>query len=472
MMVTDQREKWIIYGSCVASLVLAERLANNNKDVKLVNPSNGWAHIFSGIEINDERFDFGMNNFEFDLFSNQSRNIDSYDPESLNSLAKYTNFVKEYLLKFISIHKLSHPKMLISGNFIGDAVLANQLDVLDTLSHADRKNIYQQLNGTLANKNNLHPSLKYSKNSIHEMASYYESSVKNHGLTFHNLIIEPFVQKVLGVSSRLIPSIYHRSAWAPLFYPETLKEYLDTKRSPLKQINFHYPNNQSFGVFVSKIVNSLEQNKNVEFISAIELPNIDLQKKFITLQKTKLIFDRFVWAEDIFKLTKILKIHESKHEDENRKRSSVLMSFIKVSEMDDRFKNSVITDLDQDSSIYRVTNQTVCSNQIGKTQKLVFESNVRSWNELGMNDTNIFYKFLEKFGIQEKNIISHNNKTFNGMAIPSIAEREVFIDNKSSILNHFGDIFLIGKSGGYRANTLNDQIIQALKIIKLEGLKL
>ena len=58
------------------------------------------------------------------------------------------------------------------------------------------------------------------------------------------------------------------------------------------------------------------------------------------------------------------------------------------------------------------------------------------------------------------------------MAIPSIAERDIFIDNKSSILNHFGDIFLIGKSGGYRANTLNDQIIQALKIIKLEGLKL
>ena len=116
----------------------------------------------------------------------------------------------------------------------------------------------------------------------------------------------------------------------------------------------------------------------VKFIADINLTNNQLTN--VKLQKTKLTFDRFVWAEDIFKLTKILKIHESKHEDENNKRSSVLMSFIKVSDMDDRFKNSVITDLDQDSPIYRVTNQTVCSNQIGKTQKLVFESNLRSWN--------------------------------------------------------------------------------------------
>jgi hypothetical protein len=51
-----------------------------------------------------------------------------------------------------------------------------------------------------------------------------EISLKNYGRTYYNVFIKTIVQKVLSLSPKYLPSIFHRNGLAPLYYPQTIIE--------------------------------------------------------------------------------------------------------------------------------------------------------------------------------------------------------------------------------------------------------
>ena len=71
----------VVFGSSLASLVLAERLGASRQGVVLLNPGRAWGGIFAGLPIGARIFDAGMTNFEFDLFADPCENIQTYDPD-------------------------------------------------------------------------------------------------------------------------------------------------------------------------------------------------------------------------------------------------------------------------------------------------------------------------------------------------------------------------------------------------------
>jgi len=60
---------WIIYGSGVSSLVLAERLSSQGRSIALVNPGRNWDGVLAGTQENDAKFDVEITNFKFELFA-------------------------------------------------------------------------------------------------------------------------------------------------------------------------------------------------------------------------------------------------------------------------------------------------------------------------------------------------------------------------------------------------------------------
>jgi len=72
------KNDWVIYGNSLSALKLTERLGSENYNVTLINPGRSFGEAFGGVCINEQLFDCGMTNFEFELFAEPEDEIPNY----------------------------------------------------------------------------------------------------------------------------------------------------------------------------------------------------------------------------------------------------------------------------------------------------------------------------------------------------------------------------------------------------------
>ena len=134
---------WLIFGSGLSAMVLAERLGNVGKDVVLINPSSSWGGIFGGIGINGEIYDAGMTNFEFDLFGEPADDLNHYSPDRRADVGRYVHFVQSYLSRFVQTEPLPTPRMCFGAELVDDLIISNRFDVVGVCKQVKRPKIYQ-----------------------------------------------------------------------------------------------------------------------------------------------------------------------------------------------------------------------------------------------------------------------------------------------------------------------------------------
>ena len=198
------------------------------------------------------------------------------------------------------------------------------------------------------------------------------------------------------------------------------------------------------------------------------MKDLDLSCGKVASLEGKIKFDKIAWGSDIAALADHLKIDMHEETDLKKKRANTTMCFLKLHRENRDFMHEIITDLDSDSPFYRVTNQTLCSNINNSYDQVIMESSTEGWQEFDLDNQSIFSKVIKKYDISFKSILSYDVKSFSGMSIPSSLAMERFNKTKIKIEEQFPQVFLIGKSSGYDSNTLNDQIIQSLKIAAQE----
>lgn len=461
---------WVIYGSGLSALVLAERLGYSGKKIILLNPAKTWGGIFSGLKVGDSIFDGGMTNFEFDLFGEPKNDIDQYSPDSKSDIGKYVHFVKKYIKKFAELHTIPAPCMIYKEFITTDMIISNQFNVLNFLSQEERKLIKTELEFILNNPNEFHPKLKYNKESFLEKYSFEVISKANHGITFHNLFIEPLFQKVLGVSTGDVSGIFHRNGWAPLFYPETLLSQFSETPQKLSPTNFHYPSDKNFGKFIERIVDHVREMPNVQIFNSVKDVVINSLGRVISTDQGHFNYERLAWGGSLrqFNLTDEISSTVS-----SEKRSSLDIFFLEVDVRGITNLFSVLIDPEKKSPFYRVTNQTICCGVNSERHQIIIECNSKNWDESNPDSQKIFDQSLRRYGIDPEFVISCFHKNFAGaLAIPSVEASMEFNQLRMAANNKFPEIYLIGLSSGYTSVTLNDHIIQALKIAYLEGVSL
>lgn len=458
---------WVIYGSSLSSLVLAERLGSQGKNVILLNPSGSYGGIFRGLKIGDQIFDGGMTNFEFELFGQPDTNIICYSPDSKSDVGKYVHFVESYISNFIDFHKIPDPYMVYQGSLVPDILISNKFDVLRYLKPEERLSMIKELEIILNQPNNLHPGNKYSADNFLEKTSLDAVSKANHGPTFHNLFIDPFFKKVLGISSSEISGIFHRNGWVPLFYPETLLSQFSSSPQLLKPTSFHYPNSKNFGEFIEKIIQRLDQMSNVKTLKNVKNVNFDFKKRIISADKETFKFEKLAWGGA---LTEINLPGEIKESSSLSSRASLDIFFLEIDVLGINTFFSVLTDPEPESPFYRVTNQSICSGQLSQIHRVTLECNSKNWDEKNPNNQQILNNSLRRYGIDPASVRQCTHKHFAGaLSIPSVENRDSFNSHRAKVYESFPEIYLIGHSSGYMSVTLNDQILQALKIAHLEG---
>jgi len=456
---------WVIYGSGLSALVLAEQLGSAGRDVLLVNPNKTWGGVFGGINIDGDVFDAGMTNFEFDLFGEPANDIQNYHPDHKHDVGRYVHFVERYLSRFVKTKVLPTPKMLFAGHIVEDLIISNRFDVLEFLAPPIRHAICAELQAIVAKPNPLHPRTKKEPNARIASASFEQVSLANHGPTFHGLFIEPMFTKILGISSSEIEGIFHRNGWAPLFYPETLLSQFGSAPQKLKSTFFQYPADLNFGEFIGRISNTVRALPNVRIIDSAKEIEINLAKSAIRLGSEEICFRRLAWGGELAQL-----LGQSSEVVQTSKRASLDLFFLKVKENGVSNRFAVMIDSEANSPFYRVTNQSICSGALTTEHKFILECNSVNWHEESPESCFILDETLRRYGIDPKAVVFKQHRSFKGaLAIPTTAKMHEFNRFRQRVAETFPNVNLIGASSGFISVTLNDHIIQALKIAQEEG---
>lgn len=187
---------------------------------------------FKPVEKANIKWDAGMILFEFDALR---------EPES-----SYFPLVEGHLKSLGIEFSRVEPKMLWRGKIHPDLYIANRLDAVPEGWH-----------GT-----SIAVPLK-DKKLLADNLTVEAVSKRNHGEEFHNAFIEPMCQKILGIPTAAIVARYHRSAWLPLYWQETLKDRksLDTR--------FWYPKCGYAGIVAEKL--GVGESKNNQPLDRVEI---------------------------------------------------------------------------------------------------------------------------------------------------------------------------------------------------------
>lgn len=460
----------IIIGNNMAALATALELSKQDCSIALLNSSSNWGGHFSGIQYQNTNFDFGMNFLEFTSFNTNTNSDDviSYDTFTKNDVGRFLHLVKKFVSDHIEYSETSTPQLYWTGKYFNDLFISNNFDVLKHLSASIREKIKTELQLITTQKNELHPSQK-SVNEIPFVTNTYKHvSIKNHGETFHNLFIEPFFKKITNLDTQLIPSLFHRIAWMPLFYPETILSQFSSNPQVLSPTIFSYPKKGYFS-FLTKTITEKIQNTCSICILKDTIKFIDAKAKHIIFDNFDITGKNIIWTIDN---TQFLKLSEGKELNFLPDKASISIAFVEIDTKQLNKFFSTLNILDTDILPYRITNQTFAANlSCASSTKIVIEVNTEIlFKFYDISNTTWVIECLLQLQIIKtaQAVITFNVKHLrNALNIPTINNYNFFQKNIDYCAKNYSDIFFIGQSSGFTSNSLNDQIVQAIKTAKL-----
>ncbi len=248
----------LLIGNSFAILVAAYELARRGQSVTLLTDGKPLGGHFAGMQIDGHGFDIGMVLLEKHTSVGGDPDLRTYEAGLRNDWTRFGDIAGRWLDGQVDLRRVPTPTCLVQGRIVPDYLITNRLDVLAgadvpapvTLQHADECHAYHKTTA-----------------AIYDRLSYAEAAKLNHGEVLHSSFIEPFVRKLLDVSSDSFLARYHRAAWVPLFYPETLARALRGESTSLPEYPFWTTHNGFVGQLVKNLRDRLVGLPNVTLVT-------------------------------------------------------------------------------------------------------------------------------------------------------------------------------------------------------------
>jgi hypothetical protein len=460
---------YIIYGNNIGAMIAAVELAKRYQ-VALINPARGWGGTLGGMKINGTNFDIGMNYFEFTSFHTPSDDLETYNPQLRNDSARFFHKIEKYVAAHCDFAEVDTPSCYVNDAFYPDFVMSNQLDFLSQLPDNQKDKIKNELEKILEKGIfPLHASQKKQNEQLFVESSFEAVSLANHGETFHALYIESLCKKILNCSSADLPALFHRVAWLPLFYPNTLLDALNGKNVAMPSTIFHYPTKGYFADFIEKINIQIVDNQNIELIFDNQF-NIIKQANayhFAFENATTIAANQLIWCADF--PTLLTKANVS-FEAQPFAKASIVLGFLAIdSDAVAQLFTSLYV-LEKDCALYRLTNQDATAKTNNASSRFIFELNFDVCEAMGLHDEKAIVSHLQTF-LQKSKIFkqSIDNEQFiikifkNAVNLP-LQKNRIYYEYLQGIAKaNFDNITYIGIGADFVATSFNDQIVQALK---------
>ena len=208
----------IVAGDTVAALVAADALAQRGHPVTLYLPDRGVGGGFQPMRVGGWDLQLGLRLLEISYGPEEGPEppLADYVP-GMAGHRPYIGRVRRWFEDLLGddLVELDRPEMFVNGHRAPDIYLTVDLSGLrSVLTEGQARRIAAETN------------LGWTTFGLGSDCGGFSleiASLTDHGRTFHDLFIEPFVRKVVGNSGTVLASM-RRKVWMPLFRPETLWE--------------------------------------------------------------------------------------------------------------------------------------------------------------------------------------------------------------------------------------------------------
>ena len=432
----------IVVGDSIAALVALEKLrGNQGSHITWVQESDGPSGIWGGFKHGQRYLDYGMVNFELDIARNSNKiELNDYSFSALNDCANFMQSISNFLQTITETFELPPIKILQEGKFYNDFLLSN--DLKDFLDYSRTHGISIQLNPG----EYLHPSQKYLnvdfKNLSENLIDY---SVNIYGSSYVDNIIIPWGKRLLGDDLKYLETQRHRSAWIPLYYPETLLAAAKGELL-LKPNSFRYPVGSTISEMWRNLYNTIRGDQNIK---VAKLSDITSPHHFGN-------YDLMIWATSLAKYHD--RFYSNKFDVKLFKRGKIDVKFFEVDFQSENFNYCVLNMNKHDLDWYRATvspnfrslndSSILCLESTHHQDMHFVSNNLKIFDELGVNDALNIAEF----------------KSIPVFSLPTQQESSDILSYIESFQSRDKKLRLVGPALMPFAQTMNDQIIQGLQV--------
>ena len=459
----------VIVGNNVAAIIAALETGKQRK-ITLINPTNSWGGHFGGLQDDRNKYDIGMNLFEFSSFQEQSTDILSYNPDKKNDAARFFQHIEQYIRQHISLEPVPCPQVFYRGKYYSDFIISNKLDVLAALSQEELANVQAELAGRALSDHHPNHASRKTVDAQHFLDKMYrEVSEYNHGTIIHKEILEPLIQKTVNLNSERMPALVHRLAWLPLYYPDTLRDYILKGCNIASSTTFHYPSKAYFAEIIDIWLQQIQSIQNITIIQEkIKKISSNSNNMLLKLETAEVSTSQLVWCLDPSTFCSLTGIDSAANTD----KTSIALLYGEIPLKYLREVFSILNVPEKDFLIYRVSNQTATAGHINAPiHRINCEINSDYAATSGVIDESAIIAKAEEDLVQ-LNILSDKSiakrlklKVFkNALNQPTQNNIESFTRKRRTIVDSFANVQLIGASSSYFSSSFNDQVVQGLKI--------
>ena len=251
-----------IFGSSLSALVSVAELSSTENVTWIQNSRLVGGH-FSGLTLGDLRLDLGMVAQEpysgltsVDVFSDQP----PVRQDGLPFVGIANQWLSQRGEEFVEL------PVLVSryGTEMPDYLVADSLDVLQKLDEPSKSKITNEilaLRGTDQNQISTHPRDKRLSEDYLRL-SFEVMSERLFGRTFYDDLIAPWLDRLNPNLAANLPARDHRSAWVPMYYPETILGVISHQVLPSElRRPFRVPKNSSIAMVLARLIASIDDSK-------------------------------------------------------------------------------------------------------------------------------------------------------------------------------------------------------------------
>lgn len=251
--------KPVVFGDNLASAVFAFERIRAGLDV-LIASDGPITTKFSGMTFGAFRVDRGMVLIEPERKGIAKTGIENYNGEYRSNAIQYLGSVAEWLQETSLQFEATKVETYFRGQTVKDFFISDSLEIFAQFTAAETSVVQKELEITrvrLDSEN--HPKNK-NGNVWYESRKYVDVAQRIFGETFFSLVLAPYLQKLYGSECGELVASEHRSAWLPIFYPESLLLGASGRETQIDEKVFIYPTNQGFAQFMHELELTVEKS--------------------------------------------------------------------------------------------------------------------------------------------------------------------------------------------------------------------
>jgi hypothetical protein len=250
-----------IFGSSLAALVAVLELSKS-EEVVWVQTGPRVAGHFMGIQILETNVDLGMVALETHNAGSNQRTFTEVLPIRQAGIP-FVHLGFEWLKALGEEFQEIPVSISILGKNLPDFLIADDLSIMRFLDLDTRQVILSQIQNILegAELETLHPKNKNLSEVFIDL-SLRDVLTATVGVQFYESLIQPWFHKFNSKLPDFLPARDHRTAWVPMFYPETIKNAL-IEVGPVNHLSraFVVPKNSSVAALVSRLTNKVDKSR-------------------------------------------------------------------------------------------------------------------------------------------------------------------------------------------------------------------